>query len=51
MSRESLKNFRENENFEQSHSAKNTGKRDPLGFLTFVLLQNIKEMKGLFRDI
>ena len=54
MSRESLKNFRKikNENLELSHSAENSEKRDPLGFLTFVLLQNIKKMKGgLFADI
>ena len=32
-----------NENFEQSHSAENSEKKDPLGFLTFVLLQNIEK--------
>ena len=44
--------FEKNENFEQSQSAENSEKRDPLGFLTFVLLQNIKKLKGgLFEDI
>ena len=47
MRRESVKIFPKNENFEQSHSAENSEKRDPLGFLTFVLLQNIKKkLKG-----
>ena len=27
----------------KSHSAENSEKRDPLGFLTFVLLQNIEK--------
>ena len=44
-----IKNFRKkkqkNENFEQSHSAENSEKRDPLGFLTFVQLQNIKKIE------
>ena len=34
-----------NENFQQSYSAE-TSERDPLRFLTFVLLQNIKKNKG-----
>ena len=48
MSRESLKNFRKikNENFELSHSAENSEKRDPLGFLTSILLQNFKKIEG-----
>ena len=56
MRRESFKNFRKktkHENFEQSHRAEISEKRDPLGFLTFVLLQNIKKKLkgGLFGDI
>ena len=55
MRRQSLKNFQNSHFlffFEQSHSAENSEKRDPLGFLTFVLLQNIKKLKGeLFGDI
>ena len=52
----SLKFFRKktkNENFEQSHSAENSEKRDTLGFSTFVLLQNIKkiERRTLWGDL
>ena len=35
------KKKQKNKNFQQSHSAEKS-ERDPLGFLTFVLLQNIK---------
>ena len=52
-----MKNFakkkQKNENFQQSHSAEKSERRDPLGFLTFVLLQNTKKMKGgiIFGDM
>ena len=52
-----MKNFakkkQKNEKFQQSHSAEKSERRDPLGFLTFVLLQNTKKMKGgiIFGDM
>ena len=49
-----MKNFAKtkNENFQQSHSAEKSERRDPLGFFNIRSVQNTKKRKGgIFGDM